>query len=161
MDFLALPFPLLGHSLYRHLPLIQFVSFTGAYGLSFLVVFVNSTLAAAALLFFSRMNNSKAVSHRLPSKQGMIVMMTVSTVALGSALLYGGLELANPEIGERVKISVVQGNIELIADAPRILQILGRRAIAVVVLPVGHMQGMDVVAIIFQEQGSDCRVDTA
>ena len=43
---------------------------------------------------------------------------------------------------------MMQWDIELRADAARILQVFGGRAIALVVLPVRHVQGVDVVAFI-------------
>ena len=43
------PWELLGYSQYLNLPLIQLASITGVYGLSFLIVLVNATLAQIAL----------------------------------------------------------------------------------------------------------------
>ena len=59
------------------------------------------------------------------------------------------------------KIHMVQGNAELLADSPRILQVLRRGAIAVVILPVGHMQRVDVGAGFLQANGSHGGVHTA
>jgi len=43
--FLALPWALLGHSQYKNINLIQCASFTGVYGISFLMALVNASLA--------------------------------------------------------------------------------------------------------------------
>jgi hypothetical protein len=59
------------------------------------------------------------------------------------------------------EVSVVQRNIELFAHAASVLEVLGGGAIAIIVLPVGHVQGMDVVAFIFQEQGGNGRIHAA
>ncbi len=56
----------------------------------------------------------------------------------------------------------MQRDRELVADAARILEIGGRRAVAVVVLgPVRHEQRLDVVARVQQQRRRDCRVDAA
>ena len=54
MSFLALPWGLLAHSQYRYPAVIQVCSLTGAYGLSFVVVAVNSALAALIYPFYLR-----------------------------------------------------------------------------------------------------------
>jgi len=51
---------------------------------------------------------------------------------------------------------LVQRNAKLLAHATRILEIGGRRAVAVVVLrPIGHEESLDVVAGVLQERSRD------
>ena len=54
ISFLSLPWNILAHTQYRSPLVIQFASFTGAYGISFLMVLVNAALALVVLIFFSK-----------------------------------------------------------------------------------------------------------
>ena len=65
------------------------------------------------------------------------------------------VEEADPGTG------VVQRDIELLAGLPGILQIRSRRAVTVIVLPVGHVQGMHVSALLPQQQGGNGGVNAA
>ena len=56
---------------------------------------------------------------------------------------------------------MVQRDLEPGADAARILQILGGRAVAVVIFPVGHVQGLDVGARVFQQERGNGRIHPA
>ena len=58
--FLALPWALLGQTQYKNINLIQISSYTGIYGISFLVALVNSSIAA----IFSRLIFSKRLEKR-------------------------------------------------------------------------------------------------
>jgi len=44
------------------------------------------------------------------------------------------------------KIDMVQGDIEVPADSPRILVVLGGRTVAIIIFPVSHMQALHIVA---------------
>ncbi len=55
----------------------------------------------------------------------------------------------------------MQRDIQLLADLARVLQILGGRAVAVVVFPVGHVQGMHVGTRISQQECRHGRIDAA
>lgn len=110
-SFLALPLGLLAHTQYLHPTLTQISSFTGAYGLSFMMVMVNSALAGAVLAFFPESEQFKSFFPVLPSKRATVYLLC-STAALGSlALLYGEWVLSQPIQGKVLKVSVIQGNI--------------------------------------------------
>jgi apolipoprotein N-acyltransferase len=121
LSFLSVPWALLAHSQYEYPTVIQIASITGTYSLSFLIVMVNAAIAAALSLYSPRSKGQEifftsAVAgkeHSIPKKQNikfvliaMVFLLTVLTV------LYGQLTLSKPIVGNRVKISVVQGNIE-------------------------------------------------
>ena len=112
LGFLSLPIPLLAHSQYQHLRIIQFTSITGAYGLSFLIVLVNSCLSLAVLRFFSGTKIDKQFDYGPPSKNGTIFIISVTASLVFLALLYGKIHLSMPLAGKKIKISVVQGNID-------------------------------------------------
>jgi len=52
------------------------------------------------------------------------------------------------------KIDVMQGYIELLTNLSRILQVFRGRAVTVVILPIGHVQGVNLGALLFEE---NCR----
>ena len=80
---LGLPWALSGHSQYLNLPLIQISSFTGVYGVSFLVVTVNAALSEAVLSW---------QRGKLDSTQQWSTVVKPAVVPiflLGATLLYG------------------------------------------------------------------------
>ncbi|MDD5130066.1 MAG: apolipoprotein N-acyltransferase [Candidatus Omnitrophica bacterium] len=95
--FTGFPWALIGFSQYRNLPVIQIADITGAWGVCFLIVLVNT-----ALYLFLR-------------KSAGIKILFFSVFALILSLSYGVVRLnyksvwCNPK--EQVKVSVVQGNI--------------------------------------------------
>ena len=52
ISFLAFPWALLGHTQYLNLPIIQMASFTGVYGVSFVIMMVNAALAEVLFIYF-------------------------------------------------------------------------------------------------------------
>jgi len=58
------------------------------------------------------------------------------------------------------EIYVVQGNAKLFANTACILQVVGGRAVAIVVFPVGHVQCLHVRAGLLQKDSSYRRVHT-
>jgi apolipoprotein N-acyltransferase len=112
LSFLALPFPILAHSQYLYLKLIQFTSLTGAYGLSFLIVLFNSALATLILR-----STYRSVTHRgasgAPSRRGAFGLMLLTVTLLAIVLFYGHFVLPQgPMSGKSLAVSVVQGNID-------------------------------------------------
>ena len=53
LSFLAFPWALLGHTQYLNLPLIQMASFTGVYGVSFIIMLANAAIADVLACLFS------------------------------------------------------------------------------------------------------------
>ncbi|MCX5680388.1 MAG: apolipoprotein N-acyltransferase, partial [Candidatus Omnitrophica bacterium] len=89
---------LLAHSQSSVLPVIQISDITGAYGTSFLVMLVNSAI-------FITVKDIKAKKVRaIPCLAAAILVLYVSVA-------YGTLRLKNVFTGERIKVSVIQGNI--------------------------------------------------
>jgi len=112
LDFLALPFPILAHSQHQHLYIIQFVSITGAYGLSFLIVLANSALSAAILTIWSRLGRRTPSADRSPSSRFAISMILATLVLVAMTLYYGHAAVSTPLGGKTLKVSVLQGNID-------------------------------------------------
>jgi len=111
LGFLALPWGLLAHSQYRHPAVIQVASLTGAYGISFLIVLVNSALAGIVMSAVSRLSKGEsAFYHPLSRWSGKALILTASA-CIAFALTYGYRTVSSPLMGEGIKVSVVQGNI--------------------------------------------------
>lgn len=92
--FSGFPWSLLGYTQYSVLPVIQIADLTGVYGISFLIVLVNSSVA-------------EFIMDR--KKYGAVVLaVIVLTLVTG----YGFMKLREPERTDNIKISVIQGNIE-------------------------------------------------
>ncbi len=88
------PWSLLGYSQYKTLSVIQISDVVGVYGVSFLVVLVNTAIAG---VFLSKKKYT-----------GFFITLIVMAAVLG----YGTQKLRAPERTEEMIASVVQGNIE-------------------------------------------------
>ena len=107
LAFVALPWGLLAHSQYQNPLVIQIASLTGAYGVSFLIVIVNSALAALAYALLGRLKKDKGEG--LGGEKWVVV---TAAVLIAFTLVYGQVIISNPIAGEEFKVSLVQGNIE-------------------------------------------------
>jgi apolipoprotein N-acyltransferase len=95
----------LGYCQYRNLNFIQIASFTGAYGVSFLIVAVNVLikefiLNIKSILFFNRTYLKKFA----------YILLTVFILLL-SVYIYGDIVLNRKTKGKKITVSVIQGNI--------------------------------------------------
>lgn len=102
--FTGFPWALLGYSQYKNIPLIQIADITGAWGVSFLVMFVNVAIVEIAWLL------RKGPSFRLKATFAILVLF------VSLALSYGYFNLSSrpPSITAHtssLRVSVVQGNI--------------------------------------------------
>lgn len=102
LGFLSLPWALLGHSQYRYPPIIQFASFTGAYGISFLLVLINAALAGILLKCFGGLRACGKLT-------GLVV---AAFVMVGVVLSHGYLILERAPFTKTIRISVVQANVD-------------------------------------------------
>jgi apolipoprotein N-acyltransferase len=112
MSFLALPWGLLAHSQYQYPMVIQICSLTGAYGLSFIIMAVNSALAALIYPFYLRIrgiDTGNNFSFRLLSRK---VVVAAGAALLAFTLVFGYATISSSPDGESIKVSIVQGNID-------------------------------------------------
>lgn len=110
--FLALPWGLLVHTQYRYPPVIQIAAITGTYGISFLIVMVNAAFTTLVL---------PLIRHWIPVRKppGIILgakpsrpLLIITALFIAFTLAYGHATISQPIVGEHVRISAIQGNIE-------------------------------------------------
>jgi len=128
LSFLSLPWGLLGHSQYQHPLLIQVASLTGVWGVSFLIVLVNSTITAIFFLLIGRKTSAGLNADQISRSTGPKVVVASAIITVFLTLSYGYVMLAGPLKGKEFKIAVVQGNIDQSKKwdpkhAPEIMQI--------------------------------------
>lgn len=100
--FGGFPWNLLGDSQYRIVPLIQFASFTGVYGVSFFIVWTSVSLLCAVTSILSK------PSQRSPWMAEIILPFTAVVIAFG----YGFHQLRQPApAGREFKATLVQPSI--------------------------------------------------
>ncbi len=93
----TMPWAQLSYSQYHFLPVLQIAEFTGAYGVSFLILLLNAALA------YHWMNRDDPAS-RKP------VLRVLALVALVS--LFGAIRLAIPDAGQPLVVAAMQGNFK-------------------------------------------------
>ncbi len=94
------PWASLGHSQYRTLPLIQIADITGVYGISFLIALTN------VVLFQIIRGGVRKEPAAYPTKSAAALFILMA-LTLG----YGFYRLNKSDLGEPVKVVLVQGNI--------------------------------------------------
>jgi apolipoprotein N-acyltransferase len=112
LSFLALPWGLLSHSQYSHPEIIQISSVTGAFGVSFLVVMVNSAIAPLAFSLMEVVNKYKGLPRRLISLWWATALVVLTSALLILSVFYGTKTLSSQITGQEIRVAVVQGNIE-------------------------------------------------
>jgi apolipoprotein N-acyltransferase len=112
MGFMAFPWGLMAHSQYQYQPIIQIASLAGVYGLGFLIVMINAALAA--LIYPYLRSNPKSIQSlsTAPSKLARITWASLAVLLTSGTFFYGQLILSMPADGQKVKVSVIQANIE-------------------------------------------------
>lgn len=88
---------LLGHSQSLNLPVIQMADVTGAYGVSFLIVIVNTSIFLTI--------------KELKKRDYYLLSFGIAMIIVFFCVAYGTYRLRNIFTGETLKVAVVQGNI--------------------------------------------------
>ena len=112
LSFLALPWALLAHTQYQHPVIIQIASVFGTYGVSFLIVLVNSAVTAIVIAVANRVKFLKPPFYQSLSNRGLGVILGAAGVCVALALVYGYMIVNQTVAGTPIKLAVVQGNIE-------------------------------------------------
>ncbi|MBI5057179.1 MAG: apolipoprotein N-acyltransferase [Nitrospirae bacterium] len=101
------PWSMLGYSQYEFLPLIQVADITGVYGVSFLVAATNGAIYDMAFYLHER-RKEQPLFARWPLTLSLIIF----AVIISASISYGFGKLKENSQGQKIKVSVVQGNIE-------------------------------------------------
>jgi apolipoprotein N-acyltransferase len=99
------PWSILGYTQYSFLTLIQISDITGIYGISFLVVAING------MLFDVYLYKSEKTRHPLTARWPMTLSILLMTAVITGVLFYGRAKLNVEENEQKIKVSVIQGNI--------------------------------------------------
>ena len=103
--FTGFPWELLGYSQYRALPIIQIANITGVYGVGFLVVLVNATVAQTVIALRDGMD-----------WRPVVCAMMISCTLLLSTAAYGFITMSQIRSAERqsqpLRVVVIQGSVE-------------------------------------------------
>ncbi|MFI5304950.1 MAG: apolipoprotein N-acyltransferase [Nitrospiria bacterium] len=104
--FIPFPWDSLGYSQYRHLWLIQFADLTSVYGISFLIILINTVIFEVIFIFFyhGKLEKFPFVFSWVPIIAAFFLLIAI--------LAYGKIRLVLPNNGKTVKVSVIQGNID-------------------------------------------------
>ena len=111
LSFLSLPWPFLAHSQYQYPVVIQIASIAGTYSISFLIVAVNAALACL-ILGRSKSPSPYSSTTETPPRVARGALLILSASLIGITLIYGYVTVSTPIGGNKVKIALVQGNIE-------------------------------------------------
>ncbi len=105
--FTGFPWSSLGYSQYKFLPIIQISDITGVYGVSFLVAGLNGLLFDVAVLWPRRSSRMPLFAPGLMTI-GIIIYILIIIISL----IYGSWRMNSEEGGHKIKVSIIQGNIE-------------------------------------------------
>ncbi len=105
--FAALPMGFLGHTQHQNVSLIQIASFTGAYGISFLIILANAVIADLIVSWIEKKEQEEPLGlARSPVFRGSVVLAMILIV-----WILGYTSLPSPLSGRPLSMAVVQGNI--------------------------------------------------
>lgn len=103
------PWNYIGITQYKMLYLIQIVKFTGIYGVSFLLIAVNSIIAVGAWYLLEKSRNKKVNMH------GVLIGAGFYAAIILLCCIYGFFSVCNaekvPENGIKTRFGIVQGDI--------------------------------------------------
>jgi apolipoprotein N-acyltransferase len=108
--FTGFPWELMGYSQYDHLWLVQWADLFGVYGLSGLIVMVNSVATLALLHWLDAPWRDSSISTALVKRAGIGALAVMATVTLYGALRVSAVGKSMAE-ADHVGVAVVQGNI--------------------------------------------------
>jgi len=108
MGFLSAPWLLLGYSQYQYPPVIQLASITGVYGITFLIVLVNATIAQGIRLV--PLKKFRSTPNPLIHRR-FFVQILITGILLMGTLLYGQVVISRGISGDRITLAVIQTTV--------------------------------------------------
>ncbi|GBE00805.1 apolipoprotein N-acyltransferase [bacterium BMS3Bbin06] len=107
--FTGFPWSLVGYTQYSNLSFIQIADITGVYGVSFLVILVNSALSD--IFIYLQKRRAGAPAHIWKPLFSLAVAFSITLVSVGYGR-YTIKKLDGLKDGRKIRVAVVQGNIE-------------------------------------------------
>ena len=111
LSFLAFPWVLLGHTQYLNLPIIQVASFTGVYGVSFVIMLANAAIADVLACLFSPSPPSLSRQGRGGFDFNPLYRGGVTLGIILVLWIVGWQAIPQNLSGKPFSVAVVQGNI--------------------------------------------------
>ena len=108
--FTGLPWNLAGASQWKIIPIIQIAEYTGVYGISFLIVYVNVALSMATASVLGTLGTGK-YRRPVPLMLGMILVMASALIGFKSMLSWNGAGGKKEGVRRRLVVAAIQGNI--------------------------------------------------
>jgi len=112
LSFMALPWGLLAHSQHQNHLIIQIAAIAGTHGVSMLIVAANVGLAMMIGCWMFRLNLLKETKLPKLTRKTTITFSAAVVALLIMSIAYGYSVISRPIEGRRIKVAVVQGNIE-------------------------------------------------
>ena len=106
--FSGFGWPILGYSQYLNLSLIQIAKFSGAYGVSFLIMMVNVVIFQTAGVITIAL--TKGILHLGKQTRKLLINLSIVLLVLILVFAYGRGQLSQRPVG-KVKVALVQGNV--------------------------------------------------
>jgi len=106
LSFLAFPWVLLGHTHYLNLPLLQVATFTGVYGVSFVIMLANGAIADVVAYWIEKKHQGRRKFISNPIYGGVVVLVIILILWVA-----GWRTLPRESSGRPFSVAVVQGNI--------------------------------------------------
>ena len=107
--FTGLPWNFAGVSQWKMIPIIQIAEYTGVYGISFLIVYVNIALSMASGGIFGMLETGR-YRRPIPLMVGMVLVMSTALVGFKSMLSWNGTGRKKGP-SRQIVITAIQGNI--------------------------------------------------
>jgi apolipoprotein N-acyltransferase len=107
---LGAPWTMLEYSQYKQVAIIQICSIIGGIGLNYLIVLVNTAIAALLGIFlFKKLDLSISASKRMTA----LGQLMVCALLISSTVFYGFWQLSKARESSPIQASVLQGNINI------------------------------------------------
>lgn len=103
------PWANLGYSQFLYLPVIQVAEFAGVYGVSFLIIFVNATLAG--LIHEMQQIEEKRILRAFTSSKTLIMLLVLAGNLAFGMIRMGQIDKQLRTSTPTVKVALIQGNI--------------------------------------------------
>jgi apolipoprotein N-acyltransferase len=128
LGFLSVPWGTLGYSQYSVPAVAGFSAYTGVYGVSFLIVAVNTALADVILYCLALIRGRDLRGAPSPASLRTATYLLCGGVIVVAAYSLHGLSHASENLSPALKVAIVQGNIysEEKATGPLIEKVVGK-----------------------------------